>query len=482
MSHVLNIAVEGCLHGELDAVYSAVREAEQRGAQKVDVLIICGDFQSVRNQADLSSLEVPEKYKQLGDFHKYASGELTAPCLTLFIGGNHEASNVLKSLYYGGWVAPNIYFLGFAGVVSICGVRIAGCSGIFNGRDYNMGHFEEAPYDGSTRRSIYHTRELEVYRLKRLAQPVDIMLSHDWPTGIWRHGDAGTLLRYKPFLREDMDSGRLGSRAYQELMTVMKPKLWFAAHLHCKFAALVVHQKDGGGAKGSEGRRDAMGNPAMCMDVVDAGNISPPRVTRFLSLDKVIPGRDFLQFMQIPISESLASDEHKVLHYDPEWLAVLTETHTLLQTGRHRVQMPSCTRAVSPEALEAVTAKFVRRNGSLVVPAVTAEQTRSAHELDTNVQTDQFLETLGLPHIWTRSQGEVGSQRVHVTPITSANTASVTGKRKMDERVADEGATEVDNKKIDLDDIYFDEGEDDSPTAPPATAVADCNEINLDDV
>ncbi len=54
-----------------------------------------------------------------------------APIPTLFIGGNHEAANYLWELYYGGWSAPNIYFLGFAGCVRFGGVRIAGLSGIY---------------------------------------------------------------------------------------------------------------------------------------------------------------------------------------------------------------------------------------------------------------------------------------------------------------------------------------------------------------
>ena len=47
------------------------------------------------------------------------------------VGGNHEASNYLWELYYGGWVAPNIYYLGHAGVVHFGGLRIGGLSGIF---------------------------------------------------------------------------------------------------------------------------------------------------------------------------------------------------------------------------------------------------------------------------------------------------------------------------------------------------------------
>ncbi|CAN0556655.1 unnamed protein product, partial [Ectocarpus sp. 8 AP-2014] len=34
-----------------------------------------------------------------GTFHKYYSGELVAPVLTIFIGGNHEASSYLQVLY-----------------------------------------------------------------------------------------------------------------------------------------------------------------------------------------------------------------------------------------------------------------------------------------------------------------------------------------------------------------------------------------------
>lgn len=45
---------------------------------------------------------------------RYYSGEKNAPVLTVFIGGNHEASNHLQELPYGGWVAPNIYYLGRA--------------------------------------------------------------------------------------------------------------------------------------------------------------------------------------------------------------------------------------------------------------------------------------------------------------------------------------------------------------------------------
>ena len=159
------IAVEGCCHGELDNIYASVEQLAAVHGTKIDVLLICGDFQAVRNQADLATMACPVKYRDMRTFYKYYSGEMVAPVLTIFIGGNHEASNHNWELYHGGWVAPNIYFLGYAGVVNVGGVRIAGSSGIFNGRHYQMGHYEKPPFDDDAVRSAYHVRELEVLRL-----------------------------------------------------------------------------------------------------------------------------------------------------------------------------------------------------------------------------------------------------------------------------------------------------------------------------
>lgn len=66
----LTIAVEGCLHGELDRVYDTLAYIERVQGLRIDVLLCCGDFQAVRNPADLESLACPPKYRALNSFYK----------------------------------------------------------------------------------------------------------------------------------------------------------------------------------------------------------------------------------------------------------------------------------------------------------------------------------------------------------------------------------------------------------------------------
>ncbi|CAG0881388.1 unnamed protein product [Darwinula stevensoni] len=305
---VVRVAVVGCAHGELDIIYDRVRN--HRG-DPIDLLICCGDFQATRNLSDLKCMAVPLKYAAMCSFYKYYSGEKQAPVLTLFIGGNHEASNHLQEFPYGGWVAPNIYFMGYAGVVQFKGLRIGGLSGIYKGHDYLTGHHEFPPYNESAKRSVYHVRNLEVFRLRQLSKAPDIMISHDWPRGVYHYGDVQQLLRFKPFFAQEIERNELGSRPAADILFELCPRYWFSAHLHCKFMSQVNHQTN-----------------------TDSNEI---KITQFLALDKCLPNRQFFQVMEIPSSGSSDSQD---LTYDPEWLAVLKNTNHLLSVKRHINHMP----------------------------------------------------------------------------------------------------------------------------------------------
>ncbi|KAF4719260.1 hypothetical protein FOZ62_006681, partial [Perkinsus olseni] len=224
----LTLAIEGCAHGDLDRIYEAIEHLEQtKNTPPVDLLICCGDFQAIRTavapsgptepgsgtEAELNELAAPAKHRHMKDFHRYWKGEKSAPVTTVFVGGNHEAPSHLRELYYGGWAAKGIYYLGHSGVWGPCmgyrfgwcfsipghrgfpvvrckGVRIGGFSGIYKGYHYDLGHYEVAPYTEDTKRSAYHARKYEMDKLAALADnmsamevdPVRIVVSHDWPT------------------------------------------------------------------------------------------------------------------------------------------------------------------------------------------------------------------------------------------------------------------------------------------------------------
>ncbi len=191
-------------------------------------------------------MSVPQKFRAIGDFHEYYSGARVAPYLTLFVGGNHEASSHLQELYYGGWVAPSIYYLGAANVVRFGSLRIAGLSGIWKGYNYNKPHFERLPYSADEVKSLYHVREIDVRKLLLLRTQVDIGISHDWPRGVEWQGDWKALFRKKDLFEADARAGTLGSSAAKYVMDRLRPPHWFSAHLHCKFAAVVNYGKEAG--------------------------------------------------------------------------------------------------------------------------------------------------------------------------------------------------------------------------------------------
>jgi len=137
----MRIAVQGCSHGSLSAIYDTIQQHTLSTSHTTDLLLLCGDFQALRSSHDFASLAVPPKYHSLGTFHQYYSGQRKAPVLTIVIGGNHEASNYMWELYYGGWLAENIYYLGAGGCVRVNGIRIGGLSGIYKGFDYRKGMF-----------------------------------------------------------------------------------------------------------------------------------------------------------------------------------------------------------------------------------------------------------------------------------------------------------------------------------------------------
>ncbi|XP_020257866.1 lariat debranching enzyme isoform X2 [Asparagus officinalis] len=365
----MKIAVEGCMHGELDKVYETLQQLEKAENTKIDLLICCGDFQAVRNDGDLNSLNVPLKYRSMNSFWKYYCGQAVAPYPTIFIGGNHEASNYLWELYYGGWAARNIYFLGFAGVVKFGNIRIAGLSGIYKSGNYRLGHYERPPYNDRDIRSVYHVREYDVFKLKQVKDPIDIFMSHDWPLGITEYGNWEKLIRSKPHFKEEVLTRTLGSKPAAELLDQLKPHYWFSAHLHCRFPAIVQHGEDG-------------------------------PVTKFLALDKCLPGRRFLQVVEIESDPGPYE-----IQYDEEWLAITRKFNCIFPSTRRYVHLGR--QLDNEDHLQWVRNKLNARGKKpfdfvQTVPCFDPSQPFSSDSVlghHRNPQTEALLQFLELPYL-----------------------------------------------------------------------------------
>ncbi|KAG5508217.1 hypothetical protein JKF63_05473 [Porcisia hertigi] len=373
-----HVAVQGCCHGELDRIYDACREHERKTGKQIDVLLCCGDFQAVRSAADMDSMAVPDKYKVLGDFHKYCTDvsnapaghktQTTAPYLTIFVGGNHENSDLLAQESYGGFVAPNIFYLGHSSVVTVdnC-LTIAGLSGIFKELDYDR-PYPPRPYAANpmAKKAAYHVRRIEIAKLQAylratqklrshsfntetreatattspavMPPKVDLFLSHDWPLGITSYGDEAQLLRFKPYFKEDIRRGALGNPHTMRLLQEAKAPYWFAAHLHCHFEATVPHPSESAAGAAES--------------------------TKFVALDKCAKGHGFLTFIDVPrvcrgssgasvastgsvaaaAAASLSSENQPQgppavlgasrIRRDPVWLEVICASHPFVAANR----------------------------------------------------------------------------------------------------------------------------------------------------
>lgn len=356
MAKKLRVAIAGCCHGELHKIYSQITHRPKK--QWPELLIICGDFQSLRDESDFDAISMPNKYKKLGDFQSFYTGKSKAPILTIFASGNHEASNYLHELQLGGWVAPNIYFLGYSNVIWYKGLRIAGWSGIYKDHDFYNSHYERLPLDNGARRSIYHTRFEDFVKLSLIRDKnLNMFISHDWPEGIVHNGNLNGLLKRKPFFKTDIQKGELGSPPSRELLKILKPNWWFSAHLHVKFEAQVIHDESNKRplstgedntvkklkVNDDEINLDLGNDEEIALDFdnnnqdeialdVDGDNGDPYPAkemargfsqTNFLALDKPLPRSQFLDFLEIPITnKSHPSNGKNSLYYDEEFLKI----------------------------------------------------------------------------------------------------------------------------------------------------------------
>ena len=354
-------------------------------------------------------------------------------------------------------------------------------------------------------------RNVDIYRLKCLEKTknrVDIMMSHDWPLGIERHGDTEGLLRRKPYFREEVQRNDLGSRPNREVMDTIKPKWWFSAHLHVKFKAMVTFQKqDYPSASDSLSRTNlvpsqintakasvksslpeasskkkerskeeetvagaqetaAIDTPTTEFHSLESNNpwAGPDltdQMTQFLALDKCLPRRQYLSILHVPID---IPKEEVRLEYDLEWLAILRKTHKLTSKERRRVEVPSDIVEVSDSDIGWVRDRL---NSETVEPTLTIPETFSAtvpphsHPMFRqsvgplpvmgNPQTDKLFKILDLHHVVTLPYSPEQSSSIIPAHLQGLEADLNPDENEID--IDEDNDAEEDENEIDIDDV-----------------------------
>lgn len=392
-------------------------------------------------------MSTPSRYRHLGDFHEYYSGQSRAPVLTIVIGGNHEASNYLFELYHGGWLAPNIYYLGAAGVILYGPLRIAGLSGIYDKRDYCKPHHERLPYDRKSIKSVYHVREYDARKLLSVTGDVDVCLSHDWPAWVELFGDSKGLYASKPPFYESAKKDGLGNKPATQLLDHLRPTYWFSGHMHVRFDATVQHAEptiDETIRSLDVSKKARSPLPVFHNEYRAALTPATPGVeksknatTNFLALSKVGPDADtYLDLIELKLPErsrdaqcleKTANGKHH-LYYDEEWLAItrayndsllLADTETLVVPPSNRHE----TATITAETIaghqtwvsENITAKGLLRvpqNFVAHAPCHAADMAGTEEQpLEyPNVQTSAFAELLQMQNKFEVLEKESASE------------------------------------------------------------------------
>eukprot|EP00980_Cylindrotheca_fusiformis_P028690 scaffold22638_cov138-Cylindrotheca_fusiformis.AAC.2 len=342
-----------------------------------------------------------------------------------------------------------------------------------------------------------------------------IMVSHDWPLGIYQHGNVQELLQKKPFFRAEVERNELGSLPNREILDAIKPKRWFSAHLHVKFEATVVHcasntqpvsaanqtmelvpsqvsaketadnSSDNATALLEETSKETttkqedssqFQKETIFQSLESSNTCATPnlteQMTKFLALDKCLPRRQYLSIVNIP---KPSDEEAGRLEYDPEWLAIVRKTSHLTSTKKRRVKVPSERTRASKDEIDWVVRRITKENGDLRIPdnfcqtvpfqshpMFDGQQRLRPFPLMGNPQTDRILSILEMEHTIT-------------VPFDTSQT--LWNATQSAESIADENEIDIDslsdvsNGKIRV--------QPDPASARSATIIEDENEIDL---
>eukprot|EP00474_Spongospora_subterranea_P004430 CRZ04888.1 hypothetical protein [Spongospora subterranea] len=295
------IAIAAGVMGEWAAVHRQILKQTRKTGRRPDLLLVPGNSIPARNAGDLAQTHMCDKFQSRHSFYKYYARESTSPCPTIVVGGEHDPSNYLFEMYFGGWLAPRIYYLGASGCVRFGGLRIAGISGVYDQERFDTGYHEPFPLRADDLRTFPFTRQAELFKLRQISGGVDLVLSYDWPTGVTRHldDDGGSLFERYPHVAGG--NGRaVGNPHLDSVLKHLQPQYWIAGRHYVDFTSRIEHDSE---------------------QVLKA--------SMFLCAERSARKKVSVRYLELP---DIEGSDH-VLSYDPEWLTIQRLTTPLLSTN-----------------------------------------------------------------------------------------------------------------------------------------------------
>ncbi|HSP77465.1 MAG TPA: metallophosphoesterase [Myxococcaceae bacterium] len=222
----LLVAAVGDIHGRFHRVEAWLDALEEARGRAVDVVLAVGDVEAFRLADD--HRRKAAKRAMPAEFAEYADGQRMMKRPLYFIGGNNEDFEALHDVQEGGLLAPNVFYLGRAGLKQVAGLRVGYLSGIHAPRFYEQPL--KRPRSLDTAKQAGYFRVSEVERVSAL-RDVDVLLVHEWPRGLPQKAQE----EGPPPPGRTLPSYWIGNPVTRRLVETVHPRWVLCGHSHRAF-------------------------------------------------------------------------------------------------------------------------------------------------------------------------------------------------------------------------------------------------------
>jgi predicted phosphodiesterase len=223
----LLVAGVGDIHGRFRRVEVWLDALAEARGRPVDMVLAVGDVEAFRHADD--HRRKAAKRGMPAEFAEYADGLRAMKRPLYFIAGNNEDFEALHDAPEGRQLAPNVHYLGRAGLKVLHGLRVGYLSGIHAPRFYEQPL--KRPRSLDTAKQAGYFRAPEVEKVSAL-RDVDLLLAHEWPRGLPQRAQE----REVPPPGRPLPSYWIGNPITRRLVDTVHPKWVLCGHSHRTFA------------------------------------------------------------------------------------------------------------------------------------------------------------------------------------------------------------------------------------------------------